>query len=322
MEITLIKSYSKKPWRSPETFDLIESSLLKKWRVRSVQTQRPGVLQNFIKRQKKETSEKVFVYNIAEYLDESQKKVFLPGLLDQLKIPHLGSNADVVRLGLDKIRTKKVLVKNGIPTPAYFVTKSGNIKLNQTDKKVHYPLFVKPVHEGGHIGIDANSIVYNDASLEKAIARITNHFHQPALIEEYIHGSSMREFSVGIIDGQIRMFTPVEIDYTTMNLEIPILSFQAAQANLEKIKLIKDEKLQAEIISLANKTFNAVGARDYSRIDIRMDSHGLYVLEINIMPGLGPQSFLPEAANKIHHISYPELIQRLAEISTRKLQNL
>ena len=52
MEIALIKSYSNKPWRIPETYELIEDSLREKWRVRSIHTKNPQALYGFIKGQK------------------------------------------------------------------------------------------------------------------------------------------------------------------------------------------------------------------------------------------------------------------------------
>ena len=41
MEIVLIKSYTEKPWRSPETYQLIEDSLREKWPVKSINNQNP-----------------------------------------------------------------------------------------------------------------------------------------------------------------------------------------------------------------------------------------------------------------------------------------
>ena len=81
MEIALIKSYSNKPWRSPETYDLIEESLSKKWRVRSIHTKNPVALYGFINRLKHEGGKHVFVFNIAEYLDEEKKRGISPVLI-------------------------------------------------------------------------------------------------------------------------------------------------------------------------------------------------------------------------------------------------
>ena len=131
----------------------------------------------------------------------------------------------------------------------------------------------------------------------------------------------MREFSVGIIDGKIRLFTPIEIDFESMDGNREILSYESAQNDLERIKPVKDKKILEKIIDLSSKTFEAIGANDYSRVDLRMNDTGCYVIEINIMPGLGPHSFLPEAAKDIHAIEYDILIQKLTENSLQRQIN-
>ena len=315
MHIALIKSFTDKPWRSPATYNLIEKSLGEKWPVQSLATNDPGRLHDWIEALKTEYRQNLFVFNIAEFLDEKNKKGFLPALLDEWKAPHLGSCASTVTLGLDKHETKKHLLAAGIPTPRYFIARNLDAGLAEQAEKIGFPLIVKPSLEGGHIGISDNSIVWNKDSLKEAIGLISEEYSQPALVEEYISGKAMREFSVGIIDGKKRLFTPIEIDYPAMNVRTPILSHETALKDLEKIKAVGFEPIRDEIIELAEKTFLAVEAKDYSRIDIRMNDRGCYVLEINIMPGLGPHSFIPESIQSLYGIGYSRLIQTLAENS-------
>ena len=318
MVIGLIKSFTEKPWRSSETYQLIEDSLKERWQVESIITQDPDELHGFF--DDLGNHEEVFAFNVAEYLDEARKRFFLPELLESWEIPHLGSPAQAVATGLDKARTKNILEKNGIPTPAFFVADDGTADLGELAEEIGYPLIVKPIQEGGHIGIGPDSIVQDEYRLETAVKQITAQYAQPALVEEYISGQAMREFSVGILEGDRRIFTPVEIDYEAMDLDVNILSYEAAQQDLERIKLVDDDEIAAEIIDLSAKTFEAVGAQDYSRIDLRMNNSGCKVLEINVMPGLGPHSFLPEAAQEIHGLTYKPFIQRLAEQSILKYQ--
>jgi len=315
MEIALVKSYTDKPWRSPETYRLIENCLRGKWKVEAINTNNPETLRNFLTDLRREHGESLFVFNIAEYLDEENKAGFLPDLLDEQNVPHLGSSAEAVAIGLDKGKTKGLLDENCIPTPRYFIADRRDCDVRHPAEGVGYPLIVKPLREGGHIGIGVDSIVHDDAGLHQAVNRIIDNHHQPALVEEYITGSEMREFSVGILDGETRLFTPVEIDYESMQVETAILSYEAAEKDLERIKLVREDAIRDEIIGLAERTFVAVGARDYSRVDIRMNRSGFYVLEINVMPGLGPHSFLPQAAKMIYALEYDQFIQKLAENS-------
>ncbi len=318
MEIILIKSYTNKPWRSQGTYQLIESSLKEKWRVHSINTTNPLTLFGFIRKLQWEHRKKLFVFNIAEYLDENNKGGFLPSLLDELDVWHFGSSVKSVELGLNKATTKALLNKNGIPTPKYFVVKDQKSEISDDVKRIGFPMIVKPIGEGGHIGIREDSIVNDDVALNKITHRILEEHNQPALVEEYISGPGMREFSVGIIDGKPRLFTPIEIDYNAMDVKKKILSFESAQQNLERTKLVHEENILKIVTDLAEKTFDVVGAKDYSRVDIRMNDSGCYVLEINIMPGLGPNSFLPQAAKEIHGLEYSQLIQRFVENSLQR----
>ena len=321
MLVALIKSYTEKPWRSLETYQLIEDSLREKWRVKSISSENPETVCGFLARLKQEYGESVFAFNIAEYLDEKNKEGFLPALLEEWNVPHLGSSAETIAIGLDKARTKELLNEKQIPTPRYFIANREGSAIKYPAERIGYPLIVKPIREGGHIGIREDSIVYDDASLDKAVNRIFDNHNQPALVEEYITGAEMREFSVGIIDSEIRLLTPVEIDYESMDVRKAILSYETAQKDLERIKLIQDGRTRDEIVDLSERTFAAVGAQDYSRVDLRMNRTGCYVLEINIMPGLGPHSFLPEAAKDLYALDYNQLIQKLAEDSMKRQKN-
>lgn len=321
MEIALVKSYTEKPWRSPETYRLIEDSLAERWSVTSIETKSPDTLGAVLTRMKSTYGEEVFAFNIAEYLDENEKTGFLPNLLEQWGIPHLGSKADVAAMGLDKARTKELLLEENIPTPRFFVTDPGSSDLKFQAEKIGYPLIAKPIHEGGHIGIRESSVVHDCNSLELAVNRIFEDHNQSSLVEEYITGEEMREFSVGIIEGEKRIHTPIEIDFEAMDTTINILSYKSAQKDLEEIKLVREKGVQNKIIDIANRAFDAMGATDYSRVDLRMDHIRCYVLEINIMPGLGPQSFLPEAIKEIHGLEYDQFIQELVAHSIQRQRN-
>jgi len=318
VELILIKSITEKPWRSLETYRLFEEALKIKWRVNSISAKNPETLYSFIASVKRNSNDDIFIFNIAEFLDEKSKTGFLPALLEDWKIPHLGSSSETIAIGLDKARTKKLLNDNQIPTPRFFVANREDTDICDQAEKIGYPLIVKPIREGGHIGIREDSIIYDDARLEMIVNRIFDSHNQPALVEEFITGEGMREFSVGILDGKSRLFTPIEIDYVSMDVNEEILSYESAQKDLERTKLVQDEIIIDEIIDLSIKTFTTVGAQDYSRVDLRMNKSGCYVLEINIMPGLGPNSFLPEAAKEIHNIDYPLLIHRLVEDSMQR----
>lgn len=312
MQVVLIRSLAEKPWRSAATYDLIEAGLRGKWPdVRSVPAATPAELRDRLVGTGGSARD-LFAFNIAEYLDEKRKRGFIPSLLESWEIPHLGSAAATVKIGLDKGRTQRLLRKRGVPTLPSFSAGPDTPDLRDRAQSIGYPLIVKPLREGGHLGVSKDSIVHDGDSLARAVRGVSERFHQHALVERYIDGPGMREFSVGVIGNRSRLFAPVEVDWSAMPDSPRILSYEAAQHDLERVKPVRDPPTVAMLEDLAARTFDAIGAQDYARVDLRMDESGWFVLEINLMPGLGPRSFLPAATRDIHGLRYGELVERLA----------
>jgi D-alanine-D-alanine ligase len=313
MDVVLIRSLADKPWRSAATYDLIEAGLREQWPdTRSVTARDPEELREGLAVDGSRPND-LLVFNIAEYIDEKRKRGFIPGLLESWGLAHLGSPAATIEIGLDKGRTQELLRKRRVPVAPSFAAAPGAPDLRKRARAIGYPLFVKPLREGGHLGISEDAIVRDDDALERAISRNADRFGQPSLVERYLDGPGMREFSVGVIGNRRRLFTPVEIDWDAMPLGTRILSYEAAHQDLERVNPVGDPATVALLGHLASRTFDAIGALDYARVDLRMVDGVCYVLEINLMPGLGPHSFLPGAARDIHGLEYGALVRRLAE---------
>jgi len=211
--------------------------------------------------------------------------------LEAAGIPYAGSGLDLT--SLDKATRKKILVYHGIPTAPFFVVASGAragaglVPLSaladgwQPPQSLSYPLFVKPIRGRGSSGISDESIVEDVQSLRRQCERIITRLGQGALVETYIPG---REVTVGIIGDPPRVLTPLEIEYNQaltntcehkMDNEIMHCPARFEESNLERFKAV------------ALSAFRALGARDYGRVDMMVDSEGRpWVLELNTFAGL------------------------------------
>jgi D-alanine-D-alanine ligase len=315
--IVVIKSLARKPWRNRRTYRLIETSLQRRWKnVRSVLAANEEELHARLSAEG--TPRGTFVFNVAEYLDEKRKRGFIPGLLDSWGFPHLGSSAATVLTGLDKGLTKEILVRKGVPTPPFFVSEPRDLEMRERGARIGYPLLVKPLREGGRAGIRKDSVVYGPESLEKAVLRVSLTYRQPALVEQYVEGGDMREFTVGVIGSRRRVHLPIEIDWERMNVSPRVLSCESARKDLERVKLVEDGSTTWALADLADRAFDAVGAFDFARVDIRARGKQLLVLEINIMPGLGAHGFLSLAAKDLFGFDHDELICMIARESIKR----
>lgn len=150
-----------------------------------------------------------------------------------------------------------------------------------------YPVFIKPTNRGGGAGINAGSLAHNFHQLQTKVQALAATLQADSLIEEYLPG---REFSVGILkdaDDDRYSIMPIELIAPPDFSGARYLSAKIKSADTERYLAVDDDQLKMKINALAIKAFKTLGARDYGRIDIRLDSNGLpHFLEANLLPSL------------------------------------
>ena len=267
------------------------------------------------------------VFNIAEGLYGASREAQLPALLDMLQIPYTGSDPVTLGICLDKARTKEILAYHDVPTPRFRrLTIAAELPA-----AMDFPLMVKPVGEGSGKGITDRSLVRTPVELDQQLARIADHYRQPALVEEFLAG---REFTVAMIGNgdDLRVLPIVEIDFSTLPAGAnPLYSYEAkwiwdqADAPLQIFHCPApiDPLLQHAIESICIKTFKTLGCRDWCRIDVRLDGDGRpNIIEVNPLPGVLPRpeqnSCFPKAA-RAAGLSYPQMIQAVVEAARLRL---
>ena len=136
------------------------------------------------------------VFNLAEGFAGAAREAQFPALLEMLQIPYTGSGPLALAIMLDKARTKEILSYHGIPV-ARFITSDGPIgSIRSMLPGSDFPFIVKPISEGSSKGIRNSSFVTSLDAMNREIERISQEYHQPALIEEFLPG---REFTVAVL---------------------------------------------------------------------------------------------------------------------------
>lgn len=251
------------------------------------------------------------VFNLVEWAGvNTEYGVRTAKILERMKIPFTGSGSWGYLLSCNKLKMKKEMRKNKIPTPG-----------------LRYPAIVKPSMEHCGIGIDQKSVVKNESEMKDRMRKLRDKFHQPMIAEEFIDG---RELQVTILErnGRPWVLPAAEVVFdspgTVLSYEMKWVekSKEYDQAHMEAAKL--DQKMVIDIEKLAKKCYLKLGGRDYPRLDIRVREKEIFVLEINNNPGLDwdLDSGMGVSARLAGFKSYAELLIHIVENAYLRFANL
>jgi D-alanine-D-alanine ligase len=235
--------------------------------------------------------------------------IWLSNYFSQHGVNFAGSSREVLEFDSNKVLAKTHLINKNIKTADYFITIPGQHK-NETDLPFAFPLFLKPLDAANGNGIDDLSYVTDFAGYKNKVASLYHTFKQPVLVEEYLDG---REFTVAIIKTQHEALiaSAIEIIPPTSGNGLRILGAQAKIDDSEKLISINDSELKSKVTVLAVEAFQALGARDFGRIDIKTNTKGdCFFMETNLVPGMTHgSSYFPEACRIAHAFTYNKVIE-------------
>lgn len=250
-------------------------------------------------------------------------KLWISEFLDEHGIAYTGSDKVAQNLEQHKSLAKQRVIRKGLRTAPFFVVKQsydGAINPNSLE----FPLFVKPLDMGGGKGIGSDSVVGNITQLNSKVCSIASDLKSDVIIEEYLTG---REFSVAILKNELSD----EFDIMAVEIVAPmdefgqrILSRHIKLENSENSFLIPDKKIQKVVCGFAMSVFNALEARDYGRIDIRLDRYNdPHFLEANLIPSLKRSSgnYFPKSCLKNLGLEYDQMILRIVRLAFDRSKN-
>ena len=227
----------------------------------------------------------------------------LQGALEYLGVPYTGSGVMGSAIGMDKLRTKRLALSNGVPT-ADFVVLRGAQDFEPALERLKLPLIVKPATQGSSVGMTK---VDRAEDLPAAFAAAAG-LEAVVFAEPWITGG---EYTVAILQGaalpSIRIETPRTFyDYEAKYFRDDTRYFCPSGLS---------GPAEAHLASLALAAFEAAGASGWGRADFMMDASGRpLLLEINTIPGMTSHSLVPMAARAVG-IDFDELAWRVLETS-------
>jgi len=224
--------------------------------------------------------------------------------LDELGVAYTGCDEESSRIAFDKALSKLRFVAEQVPTPRFEIIDSPTASWPMGWNP---PVVLKPVRQGSSVGVQ---FVERVGDWSTALAEAMRYDSQ-VLVEETIRG---RETTVGILSGEA---LPI-VEVRPRSGRYDYQSKYTAGATEYLCPAPFDKATTAAIQAAALGAFHAVHGRDYSRVDIMVDSEGKpKVLEVNTLPGMTETSLLPKAAAAAG-LSYAELCQRMIDLALER----
>ena len=226
----------------------------------------------------------------------------LQALLERLGIPFVGCSSTACDIAMDKVKSKDVMRKRGIPTPKYAVLDSGDFYF---PKGVTLPLVVKPPEEGSTVGI---SLVKSMDGWEPALREAYN-YSDRALVEEFVEGV---EITVGVVGGEALPVIEIRFPGEMFDYDAKYDHELGETLYLCPPETVSEE-LQNEAQRLSLEFADAIDSSSLSRIDLIIGSDGIpMVIEANNLPGFTSSSLLPKAAARAR-MPFPVLCAKLLQ---------
>jgi D-alanine-D-alanine ligase len=227
-------------------------------------------------------------------------------LLEDAKIPYVGSGVQASADAMDKAHAKELFLASGMKVAT-------GIVLHKSDPRpdasiFDYPVFVKPSSGGSSRG------THKVKTAENLAAAIDDAFlyDHKVLIENAING---REIECAVLEREGTSYASV-VGEIVVNPQFEFYDFEAKyldDATSVKIPAAIPEDDAQNIQIAAMKAFDAIGCAGLARCDFFYTNEGEIIInEINTMPGFTGTSVYPKLWQATG-VSYTDLISALID---------
>ncbi|MBR6506002.1 MAG: D-alanine--D-alanine ligase [Clostridia bacterium] len=234
----------------------------------------------------------------------------MQGLLALSGIPYVGCNTYSSAVCMDKVTTKILCEKVGIPVVPYvFFRKNGfcpEDAVKECEENLSYPMFVKPANAGSSVGITKAN---NRDELVKGFEIAFDNDYK-VLVETGVKNA--REIEVAMLGNKnacASVCGEIAPGADFYDYETKYVADTASYYVPARISDVLSENIRA----CAEKIYRTLDCAGLSRVDFFLDEKDvLYFNEINTIPGFTPISMYPGLMGKCGY-SYSALIEKLIE---------
>jgi D-alanine-D-alanine ligase len=243
----------------------------------------------------------------------------IQGLLELADIAYVGAGVLGSAAGMDKDIMKQLFKAAGLPIVKHVTVLRSEWQRDpkkvrrEIEKKLKYPVFVKPANLGSSVGI---SKAHDEKELPAAMDEAAS-FDRKIVIEQGVGGKKKkaREIECSVLGND-------DPQASVAGEIVPSTEFYDYKAKYQDVgsQLLIPAKISKsqmkEVQDMAIAAFKAVDCSGLARVDFLMEpgANGkLYLNEINTMPGFTSISMYPKLW-KASGIEYADLIDQLIEL--------
>ena len=241
----------------------------------------------------------------------------LQGFLEMADMAYVGAGVLGSSVGMDKALFKDVMRANNVPVVESLTFNRQQIEteensiIEEIEKTLSYPVFVKPANLGSSVGITK---CRNGSDLYEGLLDAAR-FDRRILVER---GVNAREIEISVLgNDNPRASVPGEI--------IPKQDFYSYSAKYEDdstgllIPAPLSEDVTKQIQDIAVKAYKAIDCAGMARVDFLLDkdSQEIFLNEINTIPGFTRISMYPKLWDA-SGLTYSKLIDRLIELAIER----
>ncbi|MBZ0263922.1 D-alanine--D-alanine ligase [bacterium] len=231
----------------------------------------------------------------------------IQALLELLGFPYLGSGVLASQLAMNKVKTKEIAVRMGLPCAEHLVPPvemTDKMVLASVKSRIGFPNVIKPVSSGSAVDV---YIIHKENDFIPALKKV-RHLKQNTLIERYIPG---KELTVTIL-GQ-KALPVIEIAPKSAEFYDYTRKYTKGETTYLCPAPI-DKNTTIQLMDMSLKIFQALDCKHVARVDWRLDSRNrLFFLEINTIPGMTELSLVPMAAKEVGY-PFDSLMGKFVEL--------
>jgi len=237
----------------------------------------------------------------------------LPAYFDLLQLPYSCCSPMASQITFDKAATIRYAKALQIPTaPSLEISKTEFEQNGSPELAFTFPVFVKACRSGSSFGV----VKVNEQAGVKAALEEAFKYDNQCLIEQGMQGT---EVTCGLLETNKGLETLAITEVVAHNDFFDFdAKYHGKADEITPARITKEE--EDGVIALSKQIYNQFGLKGVCRIDFMLVNSNPFLIEINTIPGMTNESFIPQ---QIHYTgkTLPQFFDEQIVFELKKFQD-